>query len=151
MNSSYSKIRHIQESNIRLERRLLTEQLTGQTVVNKVATEGLKNISQQMVVDPPFPGAWNQYTFGGIYNGVDYQWDCTGVDGMVNSNSGRGGLFVGEIVTANGKDMFMYLEERDRPTDFNPETNCVGIWNPNSQSGFAIYLTTSNKPKCSKI
>jgi hypothetical protein len=31
MNSSYSKIRHIQESNILLERRLLNEQLTGQT------------------------------------------------------------------------------------------------------------------------
>ena len=31
MNRSYSKIRHIQESNLRLEGRLLNEQVTGET------------------------------------------------------------------------------------------------------------------------
>ncbi len=118
-----------------------------QTVVNKVATEGIKNLSPQMISDPPFPGSWNQYTFGGIYNGVNYQWDCTGVEGMVSSSTRRGGLFTGDIVTGNSKDMFDTVEERYRPKDFNPETDCVGIWNSDSQDGFVIYITTANKPK----
>jgi hypothetical protein len=45
MNRSYSKIRHIQESNQRLERRLLNEQLTGgaqTTTQNEVTWESFK-------------------------------------------------------------------------------------------------------------
>jgi hypothetical protein len=35
MNKSYSKIRHIQESNIRLEKRILNEQESGVDLINK--------------------------------------------------------------------------------------------------------------------
>ena len=42
MNRSYSKIRHIQESNIRLEKRLLMEQTTGATPNSLYMAAGTK-------------------------------------------------------------------------------------------------------------
>jgi hypothetical protein len=42
MNKSYSKIRHIQESNIRLEKRLLMEQTTGETPNSLYMAAGTK-------------------------------------------------------------------------------------------------------------
>jgi len=42
MNKSYSKIRHIQESNIRLEKRLLGEQTTGATPNSLYMAAGTK-------------------------------------------------------------------------------------------------------------
>jgi len=45
MNRSYSKLRHIQESNMRLERRLINEQVTGATSTAPVAAvETVANI-----------------------------------------------------------------------------------------------------------
>ena len=46
MNRSYSKIRHIQESNQRLEKRLLNEQTTGTTQVD--ISECLKSLMEQV-------------------------------------------------------------------------------------------------------
>ena len=84
MNRSYSKIRHIQESNQRLENRLLNEQTTPQTttvpsgqtktITNKVASEGLKNVTTQMVDGLAFEGWWISYEFGGTFNGINYEW-----------------------------------------------------------------------------
>ena len=91
MNRSYSKIRHIQESNLRLEKRMLSEQVNPQSastttqpksIVNNVAKEGLKNVTPQMVESPPFNGERWAYGFGGEFNGVMYSWECNGVEGM---------------------------------------------------------------------
>ena len=80
MNKSFSKIRHIQEANLRLEKRMLSEQVSttpvsGQTkqsesMTNNVAKEGLKNVTPQMVESPPFDGTMGAYSFGGTFNGV---------------------------------------------------------------------------------
>ena len=69
MNRSYSKIKHIQESNMRLERRLINEQVTGDTQIKSVVTKSIvfaeeTDIINQMVIDPPFEGTYSGVTFG---------------------------------------------------------------------------------------
>ena len=152
MNRSYSKIRHIQEANLRLQKRILTEDEKNtqqpqpnevKTLVNKVATEGLKNITSQMVSSPQFAGTYSGYVFGGVFNNVKYQWDCNGVEGM----SGIRGMVDGEIITetvegmatSTGKDM----------SDGKPGSYCVGFYKEGAaNSNFVIYTTSAGKPKC---
>ena len=48
MNRSYSKIRHIQESNLRLERRVIREQINLPTCNSKMVNDGNPGSSSEM-------------------------------------------------------------------------------------------------------
>ena len=157
MNRSYSKIRHIQETNMSLEKRRLSilqestinnvkssvmEQVTGetQTIVNNVATEGIKNITSEMISSPPFEGTYSGYVFGGKFNNVEYSWNCSGVEGM----SGVRGIVSGEILTETIENMLSSIKKTAE--DAKANSLCVGFYSSNSK--FIIYTTTTNKPKC---
>ena len=79
MNRSYSKLRHIQESNMRLERRLINEQVSGATSAAPVAA--VETLYQILSSSPNVPFlaksvkkynaevvTWNQGTSGTIEN-----------------------------------------------------------------------------------
>jgi len=79
MNRSYSKIRHIQESNMRLERRLINEQVTGATSTAPVAA--VETLQTILTTSPNVPFmtnsvkkynaevvTWNQGSSGKIEN-----------------------------------------------------------------------------------
>ena len=152
MNRSYNKIRHIREANSLLESRtILSEQddkptmnpnstYIGNALINKVATEGIKNVTPQMISSPQFKGSYSGYQFGGVFNEVDYQWDCNGVEGM----SGIRGMVDGEILTETVENMLAAIKKP--VTDAKPGSFCVGFYAPASK--FIIYTNTSNKPMC---
>ena len=166
MNRSYSKIRYIQQANVLLEQRVFGEGVTigqvttsdvtptsgvtqnneikedenVQTLINKVATEGIKNVTTQMISSPQFKGSYSGYQFGGVFNGVNYQWDCNGVEGM----SGIRGMVDGEILTETVENMLSAIKKP--VTDAKPGSLCVGFYAPASK--FIIYTNTSNKPMC---
>ena len=152
MNRSYSKIRHIREANSLLESRtILSEQddkptinlnstYMGNALINKVATEGIKNVTPQMISSPQFKGSYSGYQFGGVFNEVEYQWDCNGVEGM----SGIRGMVDGEILTETVENMLAAIKKP--VTDAKPGSFCVGFYAPASK--FIIYTNTSNKPMC---
>jgi hypothetical protein len=154
MNRSFSKIRHIQESNLRLEKRILSEQVkptatTNQEqtkiITNKVASEGLKNVTPQMVESPPFDGERWAYGFGGEFNGIGYSWECNGVEGMVGV---RGFDIRGKIIS--DKNEILSQLTKQEVTDAQKGGNFIGFAENagGSRGGFVIYTTTSNKPKC---
>ena len=110
------------------------------TLTNKVASDGIKNVTPQMISSPPFDGTYSAYVFGGVFNNVDYNWDCSGVEGM----SGVRGMVEGKIITETIENMINTIEIQI--TDAKPNSPCVGF---NSSSiSFIIYTTKSNKPKC---
>lgn len=226
MNRSYSKIRHIQESNQRLERRLLNEQLTGVTQsapltkiglsngnyigdgsgyeyeildLNKAKTgysvkatkgirgykgddkvtisdgiptsetwgvggtysfvdvgykpqaqpeqkkvssklsEGIQNVTPEMIQNPPFKGSYSSSTFRGNFNGVEYEWVANGVEGM----SGIRGVSYGVVLTENNS----YLSQKGI-TDADPNGTWVGFATDDGQIKFACYKTTGGTIKC---
>ena len=152
MNRSYSKIRHIREANSLLESRtILSEQddkptmnpnstYIGNALINKVATEGIKYVTPQMISSPQFKGSYSSYQFGGVFNDVEYTWDCNGVEGM----SGIRGMVDGEILTETVENMLAAIKKP--VTDAKPGSFCVGFYAPASK--FIIYTNTSNKPMC---
>jgi hypothetical protein len=159
MNRSYSKIRHIRESNSLLESKTVLSEQDGnatspnqvakpgnpqtqetKTIINKVATEGIKNVTPQMISSPQFKGSYSGYQFGGTFNNVNYQWDCNGVEGM----SGIRGMVDGEILTETVENMSAAIKKP--VTDAKPGSLCVGFYAPASK--FIIYTNTSNKPMC---
>jgi hypothetical protein len=153
MNRSFSKIRHIQESNLRLEKRMLSEQVSttpvsGQTkqsesMTNNVAKEGLKNVTPQMVESPPFDGTMGAYSFGGTFNGVEYLWDCNGVEGK---GGVRGFDIPGKVIS--DKNEILSQLTKEEVTDAQKGGNFIGFVTNGTRGGFVIYTTTSNKPKC---
>jgi hypothetical protein len=48
----------------------------------KVATEGIKNVTSEMVSSGPFDGFLNEKGIIGTFNGVKYFWDLRGVEGF---------------------------------------------------------------------
>ncbi len=152
MNRSYSKIRHIQESNLRLEKRILSEQVNPQSastttqpksIVNNVAKEGLKNVTPQMVESPPFDGTIGGYSFGGTFNGVEYLWECNGVEGM---GGVRGFDIKGKVISDKNETLSQLTKQE--VTDAQKGGNFIGFVTDGTRGGFVIYSTTSNKPKC---
>ena len=152
MNRSYSKIRHIQESNLRLEKRMLSEQVNPQSastttqpksIVNNVAKEGLKNVTPQMVESPAFNGERWDIGFGGEFNGVMYSWECNGVEGMGRV---RGFGIPGKVISDKNETLSQFIKEE--VTDAQKGGNFIGFVEDSSPGGFVIYTTTSNKPKC---
>ena len=111
------------------------------TVTNNVASEGIKNVTPEMMSSPQFKGTYSGYVFGGVFNGVNYEWDCNGVPGM----SGVRGMVQGEIISETSKNMFSAIKKT--PGDNNPDSPCVGFYSK-SGSSFIIYTTSDGKVKC---
>lgn len=109
-------------------------------ITNKVASEGIKNVTPEMISSPQFKGTYSGYVFGGTFNGVNYEWDCNGVPGM----SGVRGMVEGEIITEIAKNMFTAIKKT--PGDNNPESPCVGFYSKNGS--FVIYTTSDGKTNC---
>ena len=114
-------------------------QAPAKTVTSKIS-EGIQNVSPSMIQNPPFKGTFSGYVFGGEYDGVNYQWDATGVDGMEKSN----GTLTGTIETENNSYLKKY-----RITDADPTGTFVGF----SGSGvkFVCYKTTANTMACKTV
>ena len=97
-------------------------------VTNNVSSEGLKNVSDAMVNNPPFNGYIEGSTIGGVFEGTLYEWNCDGVLGMKNANN-RLDRLTGQIVSEKNS----YLKEVPNMsglvvTDATPNDNWVGIY-----------------------
>jgi len=114
--------------------------IPGQTFVNKVATEGIKFVTSEMISSPPFVGKYSGYQFGGVFNNVEYAWDCNGVEGM----SGVRGIVSGQIIAETIENMLSSIGKS--ADDTQPKSLSVGFYSSNTK--FIIYTTSSNKPKC---
>ena len=117
----------------------------GNALINKVATEGIKNVTPQMISSPAFKGSYSGYRFGGVFNNVEYTWDCNDVEGM----SGIRGMVNGVIITETIENMLASIDSPDaKPvTDAKPGSLCVGFYS-DINAKFIIYTNTSNKPMC---
>ncbi|NIP32035.1 MAG: hypothetical protein GTO02_21635, partial [Candidatus Dadabacteria bacterium] len=62
---------------------------------NKINSEGIKNVSDDMINSDQFAGDYSGYVFGGTFKGVNYRWDASGVEGM----SGVRGFVDGYIIS----------------------------------------------------
>ena len=118
-----------------------TNQGQTKTMTNNVAKEGLKNVTPQMVESPPFDGDLGAYSFGGVFNGVNYVWDCNGVEGMYGV---RGIGITGKIISDKNETLSQLTKEEI--TDAQKGGNFIGFYG--SSNKFVIYTTTLNKPKC---
>ena len=125
----------------RLVRRVIREQKEPkQNVVSSKLSEGIQNVLPQMIQSPPFKGYYGSSTFGGNFNGVDYEWVANGVEGM----SGIRGSVRGVILTENNS----YLAENGGITDADPSGTWVGFADDNGRIKFACYKTTGGTIKC---
>ena len=114
---------------------LLQEQST--EVINKVATEGLKNITPAMISSPPFTGTFSAYTLTGNFNGVDYTWVFNGVEGI----SGIRGEEVGQVGTDMVENVFKTVPADAKPN--TPALQFVGKYG----TKFNVYTTMNGKAK----
>ena len=120
-----------------------TNQGQTKTMTNNVAKEGLKNVTPQMVESPPFDGTMGAYSFGGTFNGVEYLWNCNGVEDM---GGVRGFDIPGKVISDKNETLSQLTKEE--VTDAQKGGNFIGFVTNGSRGGFVIYTTTSNKPKC---
>ena len=111
------------------------------TITNNVASEGIKNVTSQMMSDPPFKGWYSGYEFGGVFGGISYEWVCNGVAGM----SGVRGMVDGQVLSETLENMVP--SQNLQITDGKPGLPCVGFYEDNG-SGFLIYTSTDGTPKC---
>ena len=110
------------------------------SLINNVASEGIKNVTSAMISSPPFEGEYSGYQFDGVFNNVEYRWNCSGVEGM----SGVRGIVSGQIMTETIENMLSGIGKS--ADDAQPGSLSVGFYSSNAK--FIIYTTTSNKPKC---
>ena len=75
MNRSYSKIRHIQESNLRLERRVIREQINLPTCNSKMVNDGNPGSSSEMT------GSYTKITYNGTVSPENQGYTVYTVDG----------------------------------------------------------------------
>lgn len=142
MNKSYSKIRHIQESNQKLEKGLVSEQETPtQKIGNNIATEGLKNVTPEMIAQPPFTGQLFGYSFGGVFNNVEYSWNGSGVEGLPGIRGISKGLIISE------KNSQLSHQTKKQVTDADPNGVFIGYVSDNGYPRFVVYMTKDKKPK----
>ena len=111
------------------------------TITNKISSEGIKNVSDDMINSDQFAGDYSGYVFGGTFKGVNYRWDASGVDGM----SGVRGLVDGYIISEKNSTLSKYGVE-----DADTSGVWVGFYDGNSMA-FACYKSTSGTPKCKNI
>ena len=116
------------------------------TMINKVASEGIKNVTPAMMSADQFKGNYKDSSFGGTFNGVNYVWDCTGVPGMLTSQF----MVAGDIISQTSKNMFAEINKTPDDNDYNPESPSVGFYDGNGVN-FVIYATSDGKVKCLKF
>tara|TARA_Y100000385_G_scaffold283122_1_gene338731 strand:- start:39 stop:467 length:429 start_codon:yes stop_codon:yes gene_type:complete len=134
------KVLNLTESDLkRIVKKVLTEQEI-ETITNKIKSEGIKNVSNEMITSPQFKGEYSGFQFGGEFNGVNYQWDASGVEGM----SGVRGFVDGKILTEKNSYLSQYNIE-----DADPSGVWVGFYD--GKTAFVCYDTQSGEPKCKKI
>jgi len=112
-----------------------------QTLTNKISSEGIKNVSDDMINSDPFTGDYSGYVFGGTFKGVNYQWDANGVEGM----SGVRGLVDGYIISEKNSTLSKYGVE---------DADTSGVWvgfHDGKMMAFACYKSTSGTPKCKSL
>ena len=114
-------------------------QPTEQKVVSSKLSEGIQNVTPQIIQNPPFKGSYSSSTFRGNFNGVEYEWIGDGVEGM----SGIRGISDGVVLTENNS----YLTQKGI-TDADPNGTWVGFATDNGQIKFACYKTTGGTIKC---
>jgi len=142
------KVINLTESDLkRIVKKVLTEQEI-ETITNKIKSEGIKNVSNEMTTSPQFKGEYSGYQFGGEFNGVNYQWDASGVEGM---SGVRGfetllrGFVEGDVITEKNSYLSNFKIE-----DADPSGVFVGFLS-DSGSAFVCYDTQSGKPKCKNV
>jgi len=126
-----------------------TDQAVNQNIkpiINKVASEGIKNVTPAMMSSEQFKGNYNASSFGGTFNGVNYVWDCTGVPGIINSQF----MVAGDIISETAKNMFAEIQKTPADNNYNPESPSIGFYDGNGVN-FVIYTTTDGKVKCLKF
>ena len=135
------KVINLTESDLkRIVKKVLTEQEI-ETITNKIKSEGIKNVSNEMTTSPQFKGEYSGHQFGGEFNGVNYQWDASGVEGM----SGVRGFVEGDVITEKNSYLSNFKIE-----DADPSGVFVGFLS-DSGSAFVCYDTQSGKPKCKNV
>jgi len=100
MNRSFSKIRHIQESNLRLEKRFLMEQDAVTTTATTTPVSSSTNTSEFVYSQNPNP------TEAGIENSKNYQQNYLGLSGTLDSLVGKTAILFKE-----GSDGFLPQNE----------------------------------------
>ena len=162
------KVIRLTESDLRrITKKVLREQeSSNKTLVNKVKTEGLKNISDKMINSNAFKGSHSGYVLRGVFDGVTYEWDMRGVEGMLGvrgmvdgyitsaKNDVLGKYGINDAQTSSGQVTSKFgTEPPENPEDlFNESGNrWVGFYNPDNKSQFGCYMTKSGTPKCQRF
>lgn len=117
-------------------------QQASKSIVTKVATQGIINVTSEMISSPPFEGTYSGYVFGGNFNGVDYQWDCSGVEGMF----GTRGMVSGQIISDVNSRLHVQLGQRPSDIPKDPNGAWVGFYSDNTK--FLIYTSSSGTIQC---
>jgi len=138
------KVIRLTESDlVKIVKRVIREQeSSNETLVNKVKTEGLKNISDKMINSNPFKGSHSGYVLRGVFDGVTYAWDMSGVEGML----GVRGMVDGYITSEKNDKLGKY-----GINDANESGNWVGFYDPDDKRQFGCYVTKSGTPKCQRF
>jgi hypothetical protein len=111
-----------------------------QTLTCNMATDGITNVTPEMISSPPFKGNYSGYVISGTFKGINYRWDGMGVTTM----NGIRGSVDGEILTENNS----YLSQQGI-TDADPTGTWVGF--NGGGFNFACYKSTAGGVKCSKF
>jgi len=93
----------------------------------------------EMISSPPFKGVYGGYQFGGVFKGIDYKWNCQGVEGF----GGVRGMLDGQIISETIENMISSLKLQ--LTDIQPNSPSVGFYGEYAK--FIIYLSKDGKVK----
>lgn len=118
------------------------EQTSGENlpvVSTIVKSEGVKNVTNEMVTSPEFDGSWGGSVISGVFKGTKYEWDLKGV-----FNLHERGEQPGKIISDFNKNLKLVLGGLYE-NDGIPEGVWVGF---KGRDRFLCYMTTSNTPKC---
>lgn len=125
---------------------LVTEQ--EKTIINKVASEGLKNLTTDMMVEP-LDGRLDGQTIITNFKNVIYKWDCSGIDNVPNfvqyssyhiGEPGFPGSIGIDTIENYIKGFNLTIE------DEKPNSPVLGFGS--DRFSFILYTTNSGKVKC---
>ena len=147
--SESEKNRILSMHNSRREKNVIYEQEVQQqqpqAIITKIASEGIKNVTPEMIQNPPFPGIWSGYVISGTFNGTKYQWDTSGVQGA----SGIRGMQNGKVMTENNSAL---SQTTGQSIIDAAETGVwVGWIKDDNSEGWVCYVTTGGTPTIVKF
>jgi hypothetical protein len=146
INEYKNRFNQLMESTMGNVKPLLNEEEN--TIINKVASEGLKNLTTDMMV-APLDGRLDGQTIITNFNNVIYKWDCSGIDGVPNwvgtssyhfGESGFPGSIGIDTIEAYIKGFNLTIE------DEKPNTPVIGFGS--ARFSFILYTTNTGKVKC---